>query len=215
MSVYGNQEQNNISEISPYRADTPLAQSRIDVERLITAYAQKHGIWSMHLRPRFIVGEGDHFFLPGLHKLFKRSISIGDGAQQFNIIDVGDYANIVLSLAKHIQGEQYPQQTALNIGYEQPVCLRDIENVLCSTSLLPRFRIPVSTKLIKFLKFVLPRSSGLCEKLALLGYSHVGDVRKLKCFIGSKIIGRNPLTRIAAASERLRSPQRSALAETL
>ncbi len=203
MSVYGAGKQENITEDVKCQPQSPLAKSRYRVEQLVFQYAKDHHQWAISCRPRFIIGRGDNFLLPGLSKMFKKGLSVGNGQQVFSIIDVDDYAQILLQLASYIAGPVPSRQIAVNVSYRQPVSLNSIERIMSATE-RKIWRLPVSAWILKSLNGRHPRLSPMIDKLALIGLSHSGNVERLRNLIGgsSSILDQNPLIKIQSAVVR-------------
>jgi nucleoside-diphosphate-sugar epimerase len=208
ISVYGQGAQEGNDEDAPLSPDTPLARSRVDAERAIFDAARSRGFDAFALRPRFILGRGDRFTLPGLVRLFARGISLGSGAQAFTIVDVADYAEVVLRLADRIaRGETARGQcAALHVGYRRAVTLDEIHRTLSCAFPLPRVRVrvPVTPRITRTLARV-PSASvrAATTKLELMGLSHRVSVGRLAGQIGGDLVDRDPLLTLQSAAHAL------------
>jgi len=204
LSVYGRNPQNGHDESRLLAPNTHLAKSRVDAERIVLQTSTKHNISAAVLRPRFILGRGDRFTLPGLLSLTRKGRSVGSGEQQFTIIDVDDYANIVLKLAEQMLTASTPFRESLHIGYRRPLSMTDIVACLCRVFDLeqPQKRIPTPKMLPALLRF-LPHegSRALAIKLELVGFSHVVSVEALACRIGEDMVDKDPKVVFADAAE--------------
>ncbi|HET8707639.1 MAG TPA: NAD(P)-dependent oxidoreductase, partial [Pseudomonadales bacterium] len=127
MSVYGQDEQENIDEDAECIPTTALSRSRFAAEQAVLNGAKARNISAAVLRPRFVIGQGDQFVLPKLKSLAQRKITLNDGRPQYSIIHVDDYAEIILALVRVIQPETAEVvQQAFNIGYRKPISLQEI-----------------------------------------------------------------------------------------
>lgn len=207
MAVYGQGAQDGVTEAEPLRADTPLAHSRMHAEAVIQNAARTRGISAYLLRPRFVVGEGDQFVMPGLAKLLRRRVGIASGAQRFSVIDVADYARILVRLAQHVvKTRRTPVQEALNIGHAQPVSFAQIADALHSSLGLPapRVRLPVTLQLTRMLRRLPIRAlDQVATRLELVGFSHWGDVSSLASKVGNDLVQKDPMNAVREAANAL------------
>ncbi len=202
MSVYGSGSQVRIGESSQCRPDTPLAQSRFDVEQLVHRVAEMTGTWGINLRPRFIIGDGDKHLLPGIKQSLKKGVRVGSGEQAFSVIDVDDYANIVLRLVERVLSDKRAKQIALNVGYDSPVTMKCFERALGEGTQKRRVRIPVSSIVNKGIRKIMPKLESTIEKLNLVGLSHSADVNRLRSIIGGELVDQNPIIKVRNAAAR-------------
>jgi nucleoside-diphosphate-sugar epimerase len=199
MSVYGQGAQDCVSENTPLAPTTPLSQSRALAEDHVRALAEQRGIASFALRPRFVIGEGDRFVMPGLMALVQRRIGIGSGAQRFSVIDVADYARIIASLAQSVSSrtsDGEPSRRAFNVGYTRPVTYADITGVIAAALHVspPRWRVPASPGFVRALRHVPSRQAdALATRLELVGLSHWGDTRALAGTAGCDVVLEDPM----------------------
>jgi nucleoside-diphosphate-sugar epimerase len=202
MSVYGQGAQDGVSEDAPLVADTPLGRSRALAEHEVGTFGSSRGVPAFAMRPRFVLGEGDRFVLPGLAKLARRRIALGTGEQRFSILDVADYARVIVLLARHAL-HSAPGPRAFNVGYARPVSFREIGDTLARAldAKAPRFHVPVSRTITRALRSV--GAASLATRLELVGLSHWGDVRALTDAIGGSLVGQDPLPVLARAATRL------------
>ncbi len=203
MSVYGAGSQKSVNEHSLCRPDTRLAKSRLAVERLIQRYAKAHNIWSFSLRPRFIVGDGDRHFMPGLKKALAKGLRVGSGRQRFSIIDVDDYATVIIRLSEHILKVTEAKQLELNVGYESSISMTTLESLVMGDASARALRIPVFSLLNRIIRKLIPASESFIEKISLLGLSHSADVKQLKKLIGADLVDQNPTTKMRFAIDRM------------
>jgi nucleoside-diphosphate-sugar epimerase len=195
LSVCGQGSQERLAEDAPVRPQTPLARSRAAAEDAILRYARAHDLGAFVLRPRFVVGREDRHTVPGLANLFRRRLTVGDGDQAMSIIDVDDYAAIIVSLARRLLTGP-PVQRVLHVGYERPLRFAEVERAMRSELGLPsaRFRIPVSPRVLSLLRASrLPAAAALATKLELIGLSHHVDPAALTEVLGAEVTGRDPL----------------------
>ncbi len=207
MSVYGNGAQDGVSETVLPRPDTALPISRRLAEKHIEAFASLRGLTAFLLRPRFVVGRGDRFVLPALAKLRRARIGIASGEQRFSVIDVADYARVIVRLAQNVVERQRsgtPVQQALNVGLARPLSFAQLSDVLGAALGLaaPRVRVPVSLRLTGLLRRLPHRAADrLATRLELVGLSHWGDVSALAAAVGDDLIGRDPVDAMRGAVE--------------
>jgi nucleoside-diphosphate-sugar epimerase len=196
-SVYGDGPQQGVGEDAEIAPQSELARSRVESEAKLAELARSRGVPCMALRTRFVVGEGDRFFLPVLVKIACAGMQIGDESQRFSIIDVDDYASVMLNIAERLIGGKNMESpfTAFNAGYEKPISLAEIRHALQETFNLraPLRRLDISESYLNTLE-KLPVSSihQLVQRLRLLGYDHYGQMHKLSTFIGGGVLKRDP-----------------------
>jgi nucleoside-diphosphate-sugar epimerase len=209
MSVYGQGAQEGVTESAPPRPETALSRSRRQAEALIEEVARARRISAFLLRPRFVLGEGDRFVLPSLAKLLQKGISVASGAQRFSVIDVTDYARVIVRLAEHaaeLHRVGAPVQEALNVGHAQPVSFEEIAGVLRETLGIPapRWRLPVSARVTRFMRQIPLRTlDQVATRLELVGLSHWGDPSALAAKIGHDIVGQDPMRTVRHAAQRV------------
>jgi nucleoside-diphosphate-sugar epimerase len=152
------------------------------------------------LRPRFVVGPGDRHFLPGLVRLAKWRIGIGDGRQASTIVDVCDYAEIILRLAARIARAAEPRHEAFNVGYVEPIRFAELAELV---GLRPRLRIPIrAPALARLRRMGGQRLGALAAQLELIGLSHHLDVTALEKVVGRDLVARDPRAAFARALAR-------------
>ncbi|WP_394848777.1 NAD(P)-dependent oxidoreductase [Pendulispora brunnea] len=198
MSVYGQGEQDGIDESAPPSPDTALARSRRLAEEHIEAYARRARVPSVLLRPRFVIGEGDRFVMPAFAQLAAKNIQVGSGSQRYSVIDVDDYARIIVRLTEHLaqaHQEGNPFHVPLHVGYARPVTFAQITDALRDQAVRRglRWRIPVSPRALRLLRRVpSPRATQMATRLELLGLSHWGNTTALETRVGNDIVGKDP-----------------------
>lgn len=197
VSVYGAGRQVDVDESTPVRPSTALAASRAEVERLFVAGCEARGAPATILRTRFVIGAGDRFTLPGLLRAFRRGVAIGDEAQRFTVVDVDDYAAIVVALASA------PRPLgALHVGYRRPVALAEIREALAKRFALPPVRRRVrmaSTVAAALSALPFARARSLGGTLELLAHDHVASVEALARTGFEAVVARDPRTALASA----------------
>ena len=102
-SVYGQGPHEGVRE-KDARLDpkTDLAKSRAAAESAIISAMSDRRKSAVILRPRFILGLEDRYTLPAIIKMVKAGFLIGSGQQAYSVIDVDDYAEIIVRLARRI-----------------------------------------------------------------------------------------------------------------
>lgn len=181
MSVYGQGAQRGVSEVAALRPATALAKSRAGAEDSIRRGAAARGVGGWLLRPRFVVGQGDRHTAPGLIKLAQRGLLPGGGAQRLSLVDVDDYAALILHLAGELQAGRGPVRVeALNIGYAHAPTLSELLEEARQTLGLRGSvrRLPLWAPALAGLRR-LPAARDLATKLELIGLDHYGDTDRL------------------------------------
>jgi nucleoside-diphosphate-sugar epimerase len=218
MSVYGQGNQDGVSETQAAQPETALALSRHQAEQIISHAAQARNIPAWLLRPRFVLGQGDRFVLPGLCRMVQKRMSIGNGQQRFSIIDVADYARIIIRLSQLAAGPEsgpgatqgaasqaMASQRALHVGYASPLSLNEITQQIRQQHKLQAARVslPAAPWLRKLLR-LLPGAGGdkLATQIELIGLPHWGKTDALQSLIGPDLLNRNPLAVLAGIIER-------------
>ena len=194
MSVYGQGEQNNVNEEATLYPGTALASSRVAAESCIENEAKTRGISALSLRPRFILGEGDQYTIPGLVSLFRKNLSIHGCKAKYSIVDVDDYASIILRLAESF-AVNAPRQSAMNVGLSTPLTFTSLENVLIKTLGISRpfIRLPLGKSTIRITRFIpAKKAASLATKLELLCQNHYGNMGRLEAAIGREITSQDP-----------------------
>ncbi|MEE2729722.1 MAG: NAD-dependent epimerase/dehydratase family protein [Pseudomonadota bacterium] len=206
LSVLGQDPQRHVSNRQPPAPTTALARSRAAAEDLVLTHARQQAISAYCLRPRFILGKDDAFVMPGLLKLVRRGLFIGSGQQQFSIIDVDDYAKIILELCQHamtLYAQGQPEQLALNVGYEQPLSFATLFETLQPERRAKR-RIHYPAAVANACNW-LPNSApdaiahwkplrklqALATQLQLIGLDHYSDVSETRKRIHSDLLSRD------------------------
>lgn len=197
-SVYGQNAQEGIDEEAPITPNTPLAQSRAKAEELVFDWGRKNKKSAIALRPRFIIGKSDKFIIPAFIGLARKKITIGSGRQAFSVIDVHDYAKIIIHLTKAII-EQPQNQTCLsgafNVGYEKPLLFSEFIEDICNVMELekPQKKIPMPSLFIQSLRALpVKKIKGLAVQLELVSLPHYGAINMLRSAIEPSIIEQNP-----------------------
>lgn len=196
-SVYGDGAQRGLSEDAPLRPSTPLAQSRAACEVRLAQLAAQGRCRVEVFRPRFVLGQGDRHVLPGLAKLVRRGFTLGRGQQRFSVIDVDDFARILLARAEAAM-HGGPGFDAFNVGYARPLAWHEIVATLVERLEVaaPRWRIPVHPVLLNMLACV----PGLpVHRLRLLGLDHHLDVSRLASQLPGPWLALDPLVALRRA----------------
>lgn len=214
-SVYGQSAQRGAREDHLLSPQTALARSRQEAEELILTSMTSANRSALVLRPRFILGEGDHFTLPGFINLFRKGIRVSHGNQRYSIIEVSDYAEIILKLARYLTLKMDSHTTkhsicsALNIAYSQSVSFNELAAVAAKEMGTPeilKFKIPIPDPVLHILRglpFQIPRFEKLLTQIELVGLDHSLSVKALEQLIGNEILARPPLTLVNQAMKHL------------
>lgn len=207
-SVYGEGPQRDITEDAQPQPQSDLARSRARCEARLVALAHASACKAIILRPRFVIGDGDRYFLPGLAKLARSPLGIASGEQRFSLIDVDDYARVILAMAQQVVSgaAHFAPVEVFNVGYQRPIALREIREILGEVIAVqpPRYRIPVRDVYLKMLDRVPSmRLRQLAQRLRLLGYDHYGTTRKLQARLNDDILLADPRQAVRNAARSL------------
>lgn len=205
VSVYGQQPQIDFDESAPLCPGTPLARTRRRAEQIILDAAAGRGVAAYCLRPRFIVGEGDRHTMPGLVRMVRGGIQPGRGHQRFSMIDVDDYARVLLALTARIESGQSSERAALNVAYSRSASLDEVVSVICKAFDLqrPRVRVPINRWMIRGLRNLAGSGpESLATHLELFAFSHTFQVDQLRARIGTTVVEGDPLAALRRAVSR-------------
>lgn len=210
-SVYGDDAQRDIDETAPLKPQSALARSRAECEARLAEFARSSQCRVIICRPRFVLGSADQFVLPGIARLVRAGLRIGNGQQRFSVIDVNDFARILLALAQQAMSASpsLAPCEAYNVGYAKPVSLNEIYAALTDTLPVkkPRWHIPVNDTLLRCVdRLPLHGARQLVQRLRLIGYDHYGNVNKLHRQLGNNWLqtdSRDVVRRIVASSNSI------------
>lgn len=209
-SVYGEGAQRGVAEDAPLRPATPLARSRAACEARLAQLAAQGRCRVEVFRPRFVLGQGDRHVLPGLARLVRRGFTLGRGQQRFSVIDVDDFARILLARAEAAL-QLAPGFEAFNVGYASPLSLHEIVQALAERLGVPspRWRIPVHPGLLDTLAWM----PGLpVHRLRLLGIDHHLDVGRLQARLPAPWLALDPRVALRRAMPWLTTSPRETFA---
>jgi nucleoside-diphosphate-sugar epimerase len=198
LSVLGNAAQARVGEDAALSPETPLARTRAEAEGAVAEVGRRRGISAISLRPRFVVGSGDRHTLPSWIEMVRRGACVGDGTQLFSLIDVDDYARVVLRLAFRLMERDQrraPLFGAMHVAYEQPLSLSEIVNLICAELALPlpRRQIRVDGVWQQVLKLLPIKSIGdAALRVELAGRTRTVKVDRLAEEIGHGLLARDP-----------------------
>lgn len=207
LSVYGSGPQRGEPEEAlAVRPDTALGRTRAAAEAAVLAAMEARGASALCLRPRFLVGRGDQHTLPGLLRLTRRGRTVASGEQRFSVIDVDDYARVIVLLARDLAERSDPWRRPLHVGYRRPVSLAEIQGALAAAHglALPtrRIRLPrAATAILSALPSRWARTQAIRYRLFAL--DHFVGVDALAGLVGEGLVGRDPLAVLAAAATDL------------
>lgn len=126
VAVYGCEFGSNITEKHPLNGDTPYALSKIQAEKFLTEWCNKHGVILSIIRPSLIAGPNPPGNLGAMIKGIKtgRYLSIGGGKARKSVLMVEDIAHLVPILVK--KGGIY------NVCDDEQPSFRQLETVICT-----------------------------------------------------------------------------------
>ncbi len=196
LSVLGQGAQVNSSHIAPVHPQTDLALSRAQAEESVLRGARKLNTTAYCLRPRFILGDGDNYVMPALAKLVNKGLYLGDGQQRYSVIDVDDYAKIIVQLATRCLQTDVVEQIPLNIGYSSPlsyeVIFSELRKKMASAS--RKKTIPAPALLASLLKRIPNKTlQAKAIQLQLIGLDHFGDTAATQSRLIHDVLKRDSL----------------------
>lgn len=185
LSVYGDGPHEFVTEAAEIRPQTKLAQNRAACESILQTNSQSPVVC---LRPRMMVGVRDQYFLPKITRMFRKGLAMGNEKQQFSFIEVGDYATVVMQLARLLLKEPDSLAPAYNVGYTSPLSLFELRQIVAPAAMI-FFRIPtgLSLGLLRGLPF--SAAQRLSTKLKLIGRNQTLDPSQLVNLIGKELLG--------------------------
>lgn len=132
--VYGYGGHTLTDETSAPAPDTALALSRMAAENLILQYCKDRQQGAFILRPRFVYGPGDAFFVPLLMKFLARSpIEISKGQTLLSVIHVEDLVDAMIKTSRH---QVFAEPILLNLNDFKPIRIAEIERILIHNGLI-------------------------------------------------------------------------------
>lgn len=204
-SVYGDGPLRGVSEDCALQPQSELARSRVACEERLKRFAESGTVSVAVLRARFVIGRGDRHFLPGLLKLARRRVALADQRQAFSVIDVDDYARVLLEMARRCSIGDAPTErfSAFNVGYERAVSLAEILEIVREIFQVdaPRWRIPVRQALLRTLeRLPSPQLRQIVHRIRLLGQDQYGATGKLSAWLGQDWLRADPLLAVRRAT---------------
>lgn len=196
LSIQGSSSNTGVVETELVQPETALERSRAQAEQLIIESMTRDAKWAICLRPRFILGPSDSLLMKGLILLSRFGVRVGSGKQQYSVITVEDYAQVVTQLSKKIAGEhvgqpdERPIRCALNVAYKRPVSfdqvfseIRTVKGISNKVKTLP---LPVWLPgLIKWIPHAIAESAA--TQLQSIGFNHCCDVNALEQLLGDDV----------------------------
>jgi len=195
-SIYGDGPQRGVSEDTPPSPQSALAHSRAECEMRLAELARTRRCDVAVFRTRFVLGPGDRFVLPGIARLWRSGLAVS-GSRRYSIIDVDDFARILLVFAGRAleSGAPAARFETFNVGYERPISMAEIVAVLSESLPAPklRLRIPTNATLLELLARVpSARIRAFVQRLRLIGCDHYGSVAKLKARLDNDWLQTDP-----------------------
>jgi nucleoside-diphosphate-sugar epimerase len=171
IGVYGPGPHRNVAEgeLSPNPV-TALSASRLAAENLV----REHG--GLVLRPGFVYGPGDRWFLPGLaHIVSTLGTWIDDGAARQSVISHHDVGRLTAAIATRPLPAVLRTQV-LHVAHPQPVTVRELVHTAAAQGLLTPPTASLSYE--QALRTGLER--GLSERhVDLIGHDHHYDSSRI------------------------------------
>ena len=188
--------QDFVKEKDPVNPKTDLAISRLEAERLILNKMTAREKNAYILRPRFIFGKGDKT-LNAIVDIVKKGLFLASPQNKYSFIVADDYAKIIMQLAdKVFSNKDKPVRKILNIGYNNFIDLEKLVDCICGVySITDSIRYQPLPSFVLEMLFQLPskKLKSMIDFIALLGWSHYGDVTELESEIGNTVSGRDCL----------------------
>lgn len=204
-SVYGSGPHRGVDEDQPLNPSTALAHSRAECESLLALLGAQGRCRVETFRPRFIIGSGDRFMLPMLMRLTSRRITVGSGQQLYSVIDVDDYARVLLSRAESAVVAP-PGFEAFNVAYDRPLSLQHAQLALAQHLGWgrPCWRVPACLGLASALsQSAFARLRRLGELMSLVGQDQFFNTRRLGRELPSALLSVEPIKALQHAINRL------------
>jgi nucleoside-diphosphate-sugar epimerase len=152
--VYGLPESVPVTVSHPRNPLGPYGASKVAAEDLTLSYA-KHGIGTVVLRPRLIVGPGRYGVLTRVFALIHRGLPIpivGDGENRYQMIGASDCAAAIIAA---VQKEKYGQ--VYNLGSANPPTIRQLLTHVIKSSRSRSTLVPMPARAVKFVLHALER----------------------------------------------------------
>lgn len=195
-------KQGESEEALPPAPTTELARSRAAAEQVWIQGMAARGASAICTRARYVLGVGDRHTLPGLLRLTQSGWGVASGEQRFSVIDVDDYAQLLLDLAERQLAASEPFQGPLHVGYRRGLSLNEIQSALAEAwSLAPpsrRVRLP---KALTWGLSALPskKTQRWATVYQLFGSDHWIGVDRLASWLGEERVARDPREVLAEA----------------
>ncbi len=151
VAVYGNPEENIITEKTPRRPVTPYEKTKCESELLVRKFCALHGITSIILRPSTVYGEKDRSDIRKLDKLIKLGIApvIGDGKNIVHLVHVDDVVEAAIYAWK------YGKKSGVYIINSESIPINEIIDTLGKGRKFVKINMPVNIvyPILKSLEF--------------------------------------------------------------
>lgn len=198
-AIYGFDIARDVEEYDPREVPvTPVSRSRYEAEKVLMEYHRRGNIKVTILRPLFVYGDGDRFFIPSiLRTLLRFPFMINRGIGRFSVISARELGGtIVQVLEADLPATGYPVYHATD---GVPVSLDEVVRTLCDEFHLkhPSFSLPYhiavrAMALVGLKKLLFSRFSGdgsgeardvssieLRHRIHLVSYDHYYSNRRL------------------------------------
>ncbi len=183
--VYGHSRHlSGISEGYPIRPDTKLSLSKAAAEEIIINYHRQGKFQAVILRPRFIYGQYDVYFIPSLMRhMSKNPVLVNGGKAKVSVIHVDDLVSVVAKFARddfQFQ-DDYP---VFHVNDANPVAYKEISQILAQQFNYSAPKIAIPSWLlyapIKFKELCVGEKGVTSLQIKLLTYDNYFSTQKLQ-----------------------------------
>lgn len=165
-AVYGDGIHDGVTETELLPAPvSPVSASRRAAELSVLAAG------GTVLRPMFVYGRGDLWFVPTVANFVRRlSVLVNGGRARVSTIAAEDLADVISALA--LTPKSAPSQAIYHVNHPEPVRVRDLVRTITSHLELPRAPEDISYEVLREQTTTTPR---LARQLSLIAFDHWYD----------------------------------------
>ena len=130
-AIYGFKDARGTEEHEPRDLPaTPVSRSRYEAEQVLMEYHRQQRFKVSILRPLFVYGEGDRFFIPAILRTLRYfPFIVNRGRARFSVISAKELGGVILELVKtDLPATDYPVYHATD---GVPVSLEEVVHTLC------------------------------------------------------------------------------------